>query len=81
MLNMKTAKKFLRIIILLILILIFNSITSFSTVCADDVDEEIEKDENLLSEFQNEIIETVSTINQVPTLNSRRCVVYDFLLS
>ena len=72
---MKKTRKLLKILILLILI--FNSITSFSTVCADDVDEEIEEDENTLSEFQNEIIETVSTINQVPTLNSRRCVVYD----
>lgn len=72
---MKKSRKFLKILILLLLI--FNSIASFSTVCADDVDEEIEEDENTLSEFQNEIIETVSTINQVPTLNSRRCVVYD----
>ena len=69
------SKKIVKILIILIIVL--SNIVRFSTVCADDVDEEIEEDSNFLLNIQNEVIETASQVNEIPTLNSRRCVVYD----
>lgn len=67
-------KKILKIItIILTIIIIFANI---STVYADDVD--TEEDEDLIEEISKEEIEEVANnLENEPTLNSRRCIVYD----
>ena len=51
--------------ILIFLLILFN----FSTVCADDVDNEVD--------FEDAIEVTASNVNELPKTNSRRYIVYD----
>ena len=65
---MKLKKIFLLFIIFVITSMLY-------TVCADDVDEE---DENVENYVQENVIDVVSkNISSIPTLNSRKCVIYD----
>ena len=69
-------KRILKILITLNIIAVICA--NLYTVCADDVDLEDEENENIAQEnIINEIEEVSNTITEEPTLNSRRCVVYD----
>lgn len=63
-----------------ILVIIFLIVSQISTVCADDVDENVNEEE--IIEINNQIVneqtnEVSNNIKNEPILNSRRCVVYD----
>lgn len=61
-------------------VIIFFLISQLSTVCADDVDEEVNEEE--ITEINNQISnsstnEVANTTQTEPILNARRCIVYD----
>lgn len=63
-----------------ILVIIFLIVSQISTVCADDVDENVNEEE--IIEINNQIVneqtnEVANNIKTEPILNARRCVVYD----
>ncbi len=79
----RVANYYLKILIVLFLAFIF----SVSTVCADDVDyetenynilqEEIDITTKDISKNANEISATSSKLSKEPTINSRKCAIYD----
>lgn len=63
-----------------ILVIIFLIVSQISTVCADDVDENVNEEE--IIEINNQIVneqtnEVANNIKTEPILNARRYVVYD----
>ena len=65
------SNKILKIIIIAILI----SISTISTVCADDVDIDDNEEENIY--YENEAQDVSNDLTKGPVTNSRRCVIFD----
>lgn len=68
--------KLIKLAYALLMIVILS--VNMSTVCADDVDNEENLEVNVKEEIANNAVEAASTnITEQPSINSRRCVVYD----
>ena len=66
---MKTKNNIIKVLCMLLIM----TITSVSTVCADDVDNEYGNEQ----EIEADVLEAVNNLSDFPAINSRRYVVYD----
>lgn len=67
---------FLKILSVLSIIFIISG--NIYTICADDVDNEEENNEEIVREvIENEVSQVAKNIQSEPVTNSRRCIIYD----